>query len=246
MEPSNSDVDALFRDKYQGDRSVTIEEDLARLRAGEPLAYVIGWVPFLGLTVDLESHPLIPRPETEWWTEKLITHLKERGDKSFRLLDLCAGSGAIGLSILKAFPAAQVSFGELMKEHSAQIQKNVKINALDVSRADIRTGDLFEPFSGEIFDFIVSNPPYIPEGRTLSESVTSFEPPEALYGGTDGLSIIERISRDAKKYLNSNGELWIEADIENIEAAAESLRGNGFTTEIHTDPYGRQRLLVGH
>lgn len=239
METSREDVEALIRDKYAGDRSVDLSGDLARLAGGEPLAYVIGWVPFLGLRINLDSHPLIPRPETEWWAEELITQLKGR---TLRVLDLCAGSGAIGLSVLAKVPGAHVSFGELMEEHAEQIRKNLELNSLDASRADIREGDLFEPFLGETFDLIVSNPPYIPEGRELPESVLEYEPEEALYSGTDGLEVIRRIAQDASSYLVPGGEVWIEADVENIEAASHFLPHS----EIRTDPYGRPRLLVGH
>lgn len=239
METSREDVEALIRDKYAGDRSADLSGDLARLSEGEPLAYVIGWVPFLGLRINLDSRPLIPRPETEWWAEELITKLE---GKKLRVLDLCAGSGAIGLSILAHVPGAQVSFGELMEEHVEQIRKNLELNGLDASRADIREGDLFEPFLGETFDLIVSNPPYIPEGRELPESVLEYEPEEALYSGPDGLEVLRRIAKEAPTHLTSGGELWIEADVENIEEAARLVQN----PEIRTDPYGRPRLLVGH
>src|SRR6266481_7254990 len=87
------DIAALVRDKYGGiENAPELEADLARLASGEPLAYVIGWIPFLGVRVRLDSHPLIPRPETEWWTNELIAHLHERFDtRPFHLLDLCAG-----------------------------------------------------------------------------------------------------------------------------------------------------------
>ena len=71
-----NDRELLIRDKYEGDANADMNEDLARLAAGEPLAYVIGWIPFLGLRIYLDSKPLIPRPETEWWTEVLIKHLQ--------------------------------------------------------------------------------------------------------------------------------------------------------------------------
>ncbi len=239
METSREDVEALIRDKYAGDRSVDLSRDLARLSEGEPLAYVIGWVPFLGLKINLNSHPLIPRPETEWWTEQLIEQLK---DRTLRVLDLCAGSGAIGLSILAKIPGAHVSFGELMEEHVEQIRKNLELNGLDASRADIQAGDLFEPFAGETFDLIVTNPPYIPEGRDLPESVLEYEPEEALYSGADGLELVRSIAKEAPVHLTPGGELWIEADVENIEEAATLVKN----PEIRTDPYGRPRLLVGH
>lgn len=245
MDTRREDVEALIKDKYQGDRGADMAHDLARLMRGEPLAYVIGWIPFLGLTIHLDSRPLIPRPETEWWTEKLIHELQQTyGTNEFRLLDLCAGSGAIGLAVLKAFPHAQVSFGELEEAHAALIRKNIETNNLP--DADIRASDLFASFEGETFDVIVTNPPYIPEGRELPSSVTLYEPSVALYGGDDGLSLIRRIVKEARNHLRPDGSLWIEADIDNIEAARTLMEESGFTATIHTDLYGRPRLLVGH
>lgn len=238
----------LLRDKYDGDTEADLSEDLARLSAGEPLAYVIGWVPFMGLRIALDSHPLIPRPETEWWTEELVKHLRERfADKPFHVLDLCAGSGAIGLSVLHAFPHAQVSFGELVPEHCDLIRKNMEVNGLDANRADIRTGSLFELFAHEQFDVIVSNPPYVPEGRVLEASVTEFEPAEALYAGPNGLSLIREIANDAASHLLPQGEIWIEFDIDHAEQVRELiLSGGAHTAEVRNDLYGRPRLCVGY
>ncbi len=238
----------LLRDKYDGDTEADLSGDLARLSGGEPLAYVIGWAPFLGLRIALDSHPLIPRPETEWWTEELVKHLRERfGDKPFRLLDLCAGSGAIGLSVLHAFPHAQVSFGELVPEHSDLIRKNMETNNLDANRADIRTGSLFELFATEQFDVIVSNPPYVPEDRVLEASVTEFEPAEALYAGPDGLSLIREIANNASSHLLAQGEVWIECDMDHAEQVRELLvRGGAHDALVRNDLYGRPRLCVGY
>lgn len=243
----------LARDKYDGDESKVTDEDRARLAAGEPLAYVIGWIPFLSLRIDLSSHPLIPRPETEWWTNELISHLHERfGDSPFRLLDLCAGSGAIGLSILKEFPSAHVSFGELIPEHCEQIRKNIELNHLDAARADIRASDLFESFPDETWDIIATNPPYIPAAREaeLDAGVTAFEPKEALFSGTDGLDLVRRIANEAPGHLTRNelpSELWMECDISNIKAAQKLCEEAGFReSTIRTDQYGRPRVLVSY
>ena len=93
MELSTEDYRALVRDKYDGDQHADLSADIARLAQGEPLAYVIGWQPFLGLSIDLSTRPLIPRPETEWWTELLIQELKKQFPSApFTLLDLCSGS----------------------------------------------------------------------------------------------------------------------------------------------------------
>ncbi len=236
------DKDALIREKYAGDREAPgLAGDLARLAAGEPLAYVIGTIPFLGLSIGLSSRPLIPRPETEWWAEELIQHV---GARSCRVLDLCAGSGAIGLALLKHCPDARVTLGELVPEHVEEIRKNLETNGLDASRADIRESDLFAAFTDERFDVIATNPPYIPEGRALDASVTKFEPHEALYSGADGLDLIRRIAQEAPRHLTGNGELWMECDAGNIKEARELVAGTFARAEIRTDLYGRERLIV--
>lgn len=247
MERDN-ERELLIRDKYKGDRSADLSEDLARLASGEPLAYVIGWMPFLGLRIDLSGHPLIPRPETEYWTEVLIGHLKKKyGAKPFTLLDLCAGSGAIGLAVLKHLPNAQVSFGEIDLSHTELIKKNLELNSLDASRAVIRRGNLFAPFFDERFDVIATNPPYIPEGRELEESVTEHEPAVALFAGPEGLDVIERIAKEAPRHMQPGGELWMECDVDNIEAAQEQVVASGAQrADIRTDQYGRPRTVVGY
>jgi len=244
---SAQDRQALIQDKYHGNPEADISADTARIEAGEPLAYVIGWIPFHGLRISLATHPLIPRPETENWTELLIERLKKRGDKPCTVLDLCAGSGAIGLSILAASPTAHVSFGELESAHIDLIKQNIEENGLDVSRTTIRRGNLFVPFVGERFDVIATNPPYIPEGRILDQGVTTHEPAVALFSGPRGLDVIERIAREAPKHLNPGGELWMECDIENIEEACEwVLEGGAMRADIRTDQYGRPRTVVGY
>jgi release factor glutamine methyltransferase len=243
-----SDLDLLIRDKYDSDASRVTEEDTERLESGEPLAYVIGWAPFLGLNIHLDSHPLIPRPETEWWTERLIARLESRFNNApFSILDLCAGSGAIGLSVLKEYALASVSFGELIPAHTAQIQTTLSGNALDVSRADIQTSDLFSAFGDRRWDVIATNPPYIPSTRTLDASVTTFEPSEALFAGSDGLELIRRIAEEATVHITPGGELWMEADISNItEAEQLLLQGGARRTEILNDLYDRPRVVVAY
>ena len=245
----------------------------------EPEPYRIGNIPFLGLTIWLDSHPLIPRPETEWWVEQLIAALAPEAcaaEKSsvllarrfevpqnsrlgqtissqtprppnvlpLRVLDLCAGSGAIGCAVLKHCPTARVSFGEVDPAHEATIRKNIRENSLDEARADVRIGDLFEPFKGERFDVIAANPPYIPEGRVLDSSVADYEPALALRAGEDGLAVIRRIATELKEHLTQDGVAWIECDIENIDEAKKLFAARGFTVNIMNDQYERPRVLV--
>ena len=244
MDVSEADLKALIDDKYDGstENRHLLRQDMARLTSGEPLAYVIGWIPFLGLRIHLDSKPLIPRPETEWWAEELAAHLA--GRSSVSVLDLCAGSGAIGCSILKFHPDANVSFAELDAKHKETIEKNLREN--DLPDAKIGIGDLFAPFPGERFDVIASNPPYIPSGRKLEHSVTGFEPEEALFAGEDGLSVIRRIAAEAPMHMHEGGELWLECDAEHAEEAKALVSEHAKRAELRNDQYGRPRLIVGY
>ena len=261
----DKDLAWLIDEKYGGstENKAQLRVDMNRLAIGEPVAYVIGWQPFLGLNIHLDSKPLIPRPETEWWAEELIKELDPkrvapthhrlpkgpallRSGYPLRVLDLCAGSGAVGCAILKHVPNVHVTFAELVPEHEATIWKNIKENGLDESRAEVRIGDLFAPVAGEKFDIIATNPPYIPEERELDRSVTNFEPRTALRAGADGLSIIDRIAAEAPAHLNAGGELWLECDSEHADAARERIAAHATRAELRTDPYGRPRIVVGY
>ena len=233
----------VLEEKYDGKKIAAFEKDRARLAEGEPVAYVIGWQPFLGLRIYLDSRPLIPRPETEWWTEKLLTTLKET-DGDLTLLDLCAGSGAIGCAFLRALPTAHVYVGEIDAAHQKTIEKNIQENNLDASRAHIGIGDLFAPFGAQTFDIIACNPPYIPEKRTLPESVRAYEPKEALFSGTDGLSLIREIAKQLPRHLNKGGAAWIECDTAHIENAQTLFESAGFSTHIQNDQYATARVVV--
>jgi release factor glutamine methyltransferase len=252
------DISLLLRDKYSSQpnapRTPEIQADIARLADGEPLAYVIGWVPFLGIQIHLDSdpRPLIPRPETEWWTEKLIEHITSAfAGEPCNVLDLCAGSGAIGLAVLQHIPTAHLVFGEISKEHAALIAKNAAANGISSTRYEIYTGNLFEPLGSKQFDIIATNPPYIPTTRELPESVIRHEPKIALYAGTDGLDVIREILTYTRRHLRAHvqkpGELWMECDVSNISEAARLVQEAGCErTTIHEDLYGRARLIVAH
>ncbi len=235
------EVQWLLEEKYQGDLdALGFAADKARLALGEPLAYVIGWQPFLGLRIYLDSHPLIPRPETEWWTNELL----ENAALAPLFLDLCAGSGAIGCAALARLPHAQVFFGELDSAHEPTIRKNILENGLDASRADIRIGDLFEPFADLRFDYIAVNPPYIPQGRILAESVAAYEPAEALYAGPEGLDCIAKILAHLPEHLAPNGQAWIEIDETQADTALALAASARLSAHVLNDQYHVPRVLV--
>src|SRR5258708_29407862 len=149
----------LFRDKYRLPES-KIEEilqdlslappgfraDVLRLKVGEPIQYVIGWVPFLGCEIDLSFKPLIPRPETEFWTGQVIEEIHKRvvkGDQVLEILDLCCGSGCIGIAFLKHLPNVRVDFADIQEDAIRQTRLNLENNKIDDSRWQIFHSDLF-------------------------------------------------------------------------------------------------------
>jgi len=238
----NKEEKWLLDEKYGGEETPEYQTDKERLAKVEPLGYVIGSVPFLGLSISLDSKPLIPRTETEWWTEQLLQSWTSDVQLSF--LDLCAGSGAIGCAALAKLPRAQVYFGEIDPAHEATIAKNIRENDLDESRADIRIGDLFEPFGDMQFDVIAANPPYIPAERTLPVSVAEYEPAHALFAGDDGLDLIRRIAIALSAHLKKGGVAWIECDSAHAKAACVLFSAQELSAEIRTDQYGEERILV--
>lgn len=233
----------LLEEKYGGTRTPAFEADCKRLASGDPLAYVIGFQPFLGLKIFLDSKPLIPRPETEWWVEEMLSKTGEAAGP-FRFLDLCAGSGAIGCAALACLPSTCVYFGEIDSAHEPTIRKNISENNLDTSRADIRIGDLFEPFGEMTFDLIAANPPYIPNARILPESVSRFEPERALRAGGDGLSVIRRIAERLPKHLAPGGAAYIECDSAHAAAACALFSARELAAHIENDQYDAPRVIV--
>jgi release factor glutamine methyltransferase len=250
----SQDIEWLLKEKYQDIKSDAFYADCKRLALGEPLGYIIGHVPFLENTIHLESKPLIPRPETEYWTEKVIIDIKTNfpiqheqdnsGEKSLRILDLCAGSGCIGVSIARAIPDAQVDFSEIDERHLATIEKNLTENNVDQTRTALYHSNLFEALTGT-YHYIVSNPPYIDMdlGHT-DESVLHHEPYIALSGGPAGLEVIQTIIETAPRYLKRYGQLWIEHEPEQSLAIRSLARENGFICTTQLDQYKIERYSI--
>lgn len=251
MPTSDQTATWLLKEKYNGEKSVAFFADLKRLALGEPLAYLIGWAPFLNTKIHLDSRPLIPRPETEHWTEEAITAIRGGAtlplgfeDKPVRILDLCAGSGCIGIAIAKALPNAIVEFAELNAEHLPTIKKNLEANKIDLKRTNIVHSNLFSNLSGQ-YDFILTNPPYIdPALDRIEESVRTFEPYVALFGGRKGLEVITDIITQAPKHLAPGGQLWIEHEPEQSEAIHKLGEKAGFSVATHKDQYDIERYSI--
>jgi len=244
----NPEEQWLLEEKFGGVESEAFHADLVLLQSGTPLAYLIGSIPFLGSTIYLDSHPLIPRTETEFWTEKAIAAIRQDVRPDVHVLDLCAGSGAIGVAIAKSLPEIQVDFAEIDLVHLPTIQKNIKYNLSEYSNRleySVYESDLFENVKEKKYDFILTNPPYIdPEIDRAESSVKLHEPHLALYGGTDGMECITKIIKRAPAHLTPHGQLWIEHEPEQSKEIAVFAKKHGFSSLAYKDQYDVERYSV--
>ena len=218
-----------------------LSEAVRRVEAGEPLAYVIGEWYFYGLTFKLNRHCLIPRPDTEHTVEAVIGILPKEG----RFADLCAGSGCIGISVLKNRPDAYCDALEISPEACEAIRLNGELNGVS-ARMNTVNADVFTYSPTEKYDIIVSNPPYIRSSviPTLDINVQK-EPRIALDGGEDGMRFYRAILTDYAEYLNDGGSFVFEIGYdqrEQIEALALQS-GYGYC-RVTKDYGGNDRVAV--
>jgi release factor glutamine methyltransferase len=180
-------------------------EDAERLSRGYPLAYLYGEVPFLGLTLKVDERGLIPRPETEFLTQQVIDQIHKDERKPKRILDMCCGTGAMGLALAQAFPLAEVWLSDLDEEALQLAKENAIYNQLG-ERCVFLKSDLWQEFIvSDSYDVIVANPPYIESGECLPESVTGFEPHMALFSEDQGMAHIKEILARLFNFLAPNG-----------------------------------------
>lgn len=204
-----------------------------RLKNGYPLQYLLGQTQFMGLDFIVRENVLIPRNDTEPMTEMAIKHI---GNKDMRVLDLCCGSGCIGLSIAYYCKNAKVVLGDISDGALALTKDNATALGVDV---DIKKTDMFNNLDGA-FDLIISNPPYIPSKviPTLSVQV-QHEPLLALDGTEDGLKFYRIIKEDYRRFLKNNGIMLLEIGYDQGDDML-NIFGDG---QIFKDLQGRNRIF---
>ncbi len=224
-----------------------VDEALTRLRQGEPLPYVLGEWNFYGLPLYVGPQVLIPRDDTCALAE-LAIHRALFLDQDPRILDLCCGSGCIGLAIASRLKDARVTLGDLSKEALSVARKNIQRNHLGGRVSCVQLDAMEDPpaFLGK-FDMIVSNPPYVTAGEMeeLPPSVKNFEPHMALYGGPDGLDFYRSITERYRSILKPGGFLCYEFGMGQGDAVCAILEENGFTVLERTRDYNdRERAVL--
>lgn len=215
---------------------------VARRARREPLQYILGTQEFMGLEFDVTPAALIPRHDTE----VLVEEAAKRAASANRILDIGVGSGCITVALAKCLPNAEVWGVEKSTEALALAQLNADKHGV---RVTLFEGSLFEPFPGQRFDLIVSNPPYIPTGDLdgLQPEVRDFEPRGALDGGADGLDFYRLIIPAAPDHLSPGGQILFEAGLGQAEAVQELFGKTGRFGGLFTarDPAGIERVVGG-
>ncbi len=229
------DMDTLLADE----EIRRFESLLARRLTREPLQYILSTVLFMGHEFRVDPRVLIPRPETELLTEMAIQLLENHPGP--RVLDLCTGSGCIGISIALACPGARVTLSDISEDALAAAKNNAAQLGAEV---EFLQGDLFEHAQGP-YDLIISNPPYIPASDCLNlQPEVLREPRLALDGGCDGLDFYRRIAREAPAHLSSGGWLLMEIGDGQSEAVLQLLTSNGFTdAHVYRDYQQLDRMV---
>jgi len=224
-----------------------VRDLVARHLAGEPVAYLIGEWEFYGLPLDISRDVLIPRPDTEVLVEQALTYIKPLGE--CRVLDLCSGSGCIGLAVASQAPGTRVVLGEYSDAALRICRQNIRRNGLSGRVVPMQVDALEKPERslGE-FQCIVSNPPYIPKADIpgLDVSVKDYEPHLALDGGEDGLDFYRSISEKWKTALAPGGRLYFEVGIGQADSVLRIMRAQGFgDIQIVKDLHDIPRVVFG-
>ena len=174
--------------------SKNIDNDYQKLLLGYPIQYLIGYVNFYGNKINVNKNVLIPRYETEYLVEKTITYCKKIFNRKVKILDLCTGSGAIGISIKKEIDC-DVVLSDISKEALKIANENCKENNVDIK---IIQSDLLNSISDQ-FDIVVSNPPYINKKIKVMKTVYDYEPHLALFADEEGIYYYRKIFEQIKK-----------------------------------------------
>jgi len=205
----------------------------------KPLQYVIGETEFYGHRFFVNESVLIPRPETEYLVEKIITEI----DSYNTILDIGSGSGAIAITLKKELPYLSITAVDISASALKIATENAKLNQVEIEFIE---SDIFSKLNTK-FDIIVSNPPYIPqkEYEALDKEILEYEPKLALLAEDDGLYFYRRILSEAKLYLNVNGKIYFEIGYNQSDRIKKIAENNGFT-EIETlkDLNGFDRIMI--
>jgi release factor glutamine methyltransferase len=245
---NRSNLLASLRDELDPEVEVFFKKAVEEHGRGKPVQYIIGYEEFYGRSFLVNEHVLIPRPETEELVCGTIQRIQKLfgNSPSIRFLDVGTGSGAIAVSLKLELPSVEVSASDISVDSLKVAGGNAKRLEADIQFIQ---GDLLQPFieKGEVFDVIISNPPYIPleDEKTMSEVVTEHEPHRALFAGADGLDLYRRFKEELPLVLGEKGLVGFEVGAGQSRDVAELLQ-EAFPkahVEIVYDINGKDRMV---
>ena len=248
LQCSRSQLFAGMHDKLDDAVANDFQEMVRRHAAGTPIQYMMGYEEFYGRSFKVNESVLIPRPETEELVYHSLSKMKVlfTGRTDVKLVDIGTGSGAIAITMKCEQPALTVTATDLMSDALAVAKENAKKLEADISFVQ---GDLLQPFiaEGKMFDIVLSNPPYIPEGDRafMSEVVIEHEPHTALFAGADGLDLYRRLCAELPQVLNETFLVGFEIGAGQGQAVADLLQ-KAFPTSkvsIEYDINGKDRMV---
>lgn len=223
---------------------------LTRRARREPLQYILGRAGFRNLELEVDQAVLIPRPETEILVDEVLRWVSENKLKNPVALDIGTGSGAIALSLVQEGPFSRVVATDTSSVALEVATRNSLMSGFS-DRVDFRLGKFYEPLTvGEVFEVIVSNPPYVADGEAqdLEPEIREWEPGAALYAGPDGLAALRRIATGVGPYLKPGGLLALEVGLGQATYIMELLENTGEfrTVRVCRDLSGRERVVLAH
>jgi release factor glutamine methyltransferase len=233
--------------KMEESHSLQLQNIITQLKTGKPYQQILGETEFYGLKFFVDEHVLIPRPETEELLELAISQIKTLGllNKNFKILDIGTGSGIIPIVLKKHFPNAEVTAIDYSVNALKTAKRNSDFHQVEINfiHQDYLNSDLTE-----VYDIIISNPPYIgtDEEEEIADSVKEFEPKMALFSPTsNALIFYEKIAGDCKNYLVENGLVFLEINQKLGKETLELFINTLSNVELLLDISGNDRFVWG-
>jgi release factor glutamine methyltransferase len=223
-----------FFERYDG---------LVAERAGrKPLQHIVGTAAFGPVTVHVGPGVFTPRPETEALLEWAVA---QRLPENPLIVDLCTGTGALAFALSESAPRARVVAVDDSEQALAYATRNLEGTRVELVRADVTTTGLLPEFDGRV-DLLVANPPYIPDGAVLEPEVAEHDPPHALFGGPDGMVVIDAIAGLAARWLRPSGLCAVEHDDTTSAQTVEAFTRTGLFEDVTSrrDLTGRPRFVT--